>query len=406
MKYLLTILLFPLVLISCGQVSSQSENSKDAPKLLEDYSIQEIDSLFEKQNDNFRLHELETFTTHLFSELNGTMLIYRDGAIIERKTSGLLRFYIPKNGYETWSAAELKAAKNKSSNRLKHTTFYELASISKQFTAAAVLTLVQDGKLKLTDTLTAFYPELPYPNVTIHQLLSHTSGLPEYFNFPISYFDTTHLLTNQELITILIKEKVPSIFSPGYNYKYINTNYVLLAAIVEKVADLRFEDYVHQRIFLPAGMTQTFFSTEKEENSDKSIAKGHLRNKSELPLNYLDGTVGDKGIYSTPEELLKWKEAFFVQKKIINADLLSKATSKQNYIKGKGKASEVYGYGLRIEEGQNVGKLIYHGGLWRGYQNVFVYRPSDNTVIIFLSNYRNSAHIGKSNEILQILDGA
>jgi Beta-lactamase class C and other penicillin binding proteins len=236
--------------------------------------------------------------------------------------------------------------------------------------------------------------------------LSHTSGLPEYFDFPVTYFDTSHLLTNQELITILIKEKVPSIFAPGYNYKYINTNYVLLASIVEKVADLRFEDFVRQNIFIPAGMTQTFFSSEKEENSDKSIAKGHLKNKSELPVNYLDGTLGDKGIYSNPEEMLKWKEAYFVQKKIIGTELLNKATSKQNYIKGKGKANEMYGYGLRIEETPEFGKLIYHGGLWRGYQNVFVYRPSDNTVIIFLSNYRNSAHLGKSNEILQVLDGA
>ena len=406
MKYLLATLLLSFTLTSCGQASSQSKSTNNPPKLLKDYSIQEIDSLFEVQNCNFRRQELDTLVAKIFSELNGTMLIYRNGTVIERKTSGFVRFYAPRNGYEKWSATDLKAAKNKSNNKLKHNTFYELASISKQFTSAAVLKLVEDGKLKLTDTLTTFYPELPYPNVTIHHLLSHTSGLPEYFDFPVTYFDTSHLLTNQELITILIKEKVPSIFTPGYNYKYINTNYALLASIVEKVADLRFEDFVRQNIFLPAGMTQTFFSSEKEENSDKSIAKGHLKNKSELPVNYLDGTLGDKGIYSTPEELLKWEEAYFVQKKIIGTELLNKATSKQNYIKGKGKAGEIYGYGLRIEESPEFGKLIYHGGLWRGYQNVFLYRPSDNTVIIFLSNCRNGAHLGKNSEILQVLDGA
>ena len=406
MKYLLAILLLSLSLTSCGQVSSQSKNVNNAPKLLVDYSIQEIDSLFEEQNNVFRLQELDTLITQIFSELNGTMLIARNDTLIERKTSGFVRLYTPKNGYESWSAAELRTARNKNDNRLKHNTFYELASISKQFTAAAVLKLVEEGKMKLTDTLTSFYPELPYRNVTIHQLLSHTSGLPEYFDFPVSYFDTSHLLTNQELITVLSKQKPQILFSPGYNYKYTNTNYVLLAAIVEKAADLRFEDYVRQNIFLPAGMTQTFFFSEKEENSDKSIAKGHLRNKSELPVNYLDGTLGDKGVYSTPEELLKWKEAFFIQQKIIGTELFKKATSKQNFIKGKGKAAELYGYGLRIEETPEFGKLIYHGGLWRGYQNVFIYRPSDNTMIIFLSNYRNSAHIGKSSEILQILDGA
>ena len=406
MKYILAVLLLSLTLTSCGQASSQSKNNNNAPKLLEDYSIQEIDSLFETYNHNFRLQELDTLVAKIFSELNGTLLIVRNDTLIERKTSGVVKFYDQKHGYSTWSATDLKTARNKSSNKLKHNTFYELASITKQFTAAAILKLVENEKLKLTDTLTSFFPELPYPNITIHHLLSHTSGLPEYFDFPVTYFDTSHLLTNQELITILIKEKVPSIFAPGYNYKYINTNYVLLASIVEKVADLRFEDFVRQNIFIPAGMTQTFFSSEKEENSDKSIAKGHLKNKSELPVNYLDGTLGDKGIYSNPEEMLKWKEAYFVQKKIIGTELLNKATSKQNYIKGKGKANEMYGYGLRIEETPEFGKLIYHGGLWRGYQNVFVYRPSDNTVIIFLSNYRNSAHLGKSNEILQVLDGA
>lgn len=408
MKLFFILLISAIGFTSCGKISASDGNvpTNGNPLILEELRDDQIDSIFYHVNTEFKLQELDSLVDKIFKNLNGTLLIARKDTVIIRESHGYCKLYGHRKGYEKWSKTEMEQARVMSDNQINDDTFYELASISKQFTAAAILKLVDENKLKLTDSLYKFYPELPYKNVTIHQLLSHTSGLPEYFDFPISWFDTSHLLTNQELISVLEARKPAVQFNPGYSYKYTNTNYALLASIVEKVADLRFEEYVRNNIFLPAGMTKTFYITDLDEHEKISLARGHLGDKSEVARYYLDGTVGDKGVYSTPEELLKWKISYFNKKKIISEELLTKATSKQNYIKGKGSAPEMYGYGLRIEDNKDFGKLIYHGGLWRGYQHVMVYRPGEETTIIFLSNFRNRAHIGKSNQILQLLDGA
>ena len=401
MKKLWLILWGCLVMQACGQPTL----NPPVNVLLQDLTVSRIDSVFDQKNEEYKSQDLEVLINEICKNLNGTLLIAKGDSVIFRRTTGLVRFYENKKGYEKWTQAEMNAAKKKASNKLKNDTFYELASISKQFTAAAILKLAEEKKLALTDTLNSIFPELPYKNITIQHLLSHTSGLPEYFDFPVSYFDTSQILTNQHLIEVLSREKPKIQFLPGYNYKYTNTNYALLYSVIEKISGESYEEYVQKNLFLPAGMTQTFFVSQIEDNSNKSIAKGHLRNKEELKRYYLDGTMGDKGIYSTPEELLKWKTAYFNRKKIIPDKLLAKASSKQNFIKGKGVAKEIYGYGLRIEENPHYGKLIYHGGLWRGYQNLMIYRPSDDLFIVFLSNYRNNAHKGKSNDILHIIDG-
>lgn len=403
MKQVFIFLFLSFGMYACAQKSQQ----KESIKLLSDLSVSEMEVVFDDANADFKTQEMNRFLNTVCQELNGTVLVAKGDSVIFRKTTGYVRLYENKKGYENWTNAEMRTARNKNSNLLKNNTYYELASVSKQFTAAAILKLVNEGKLKLTDSLYQFYPELPYGNVTIHQLLSHTSGLPEYIDFPVHDFDTSHFLTNQEMIAVLAEKKLPPQFNPGYAFKYTNTNYALLAAIIEKVADIWFEEYIYQNVFVPAGMINTFFVSQLDaKKNEKSIAKGHLRNKEEVPYYYLDGTMGDKGIYSTPEDLLKWKITFFDKKKIIPEALVKKATTKQNYIKGKGTASEIYGYGFRIEDNPYLGKLVYHGGLWRGNQHVMVYYPKDDLFIVFLSNYRNRAHIGKSNEILHILEGA
>jgi CubicO group peptidase (beta-lactamase class C family) len=398
-----------LLALSCGlQTYGQSvanpKKVKGTPSL-EQLSLASVDSIFDAKNRKFKFQDLHTLSKRMLKEMNGTILIAIKDSVIVRESSGVIRFYEPKKEYKNWEKEQLDNARRAASNQLTNETLYELASISKQFTAAAVLKLIHEKKIHFTDSLKKFFSKIPYPTVTIHHLLSHTSGLPEYFDFPESWFDISKQINNQELVELLILKKPKTVFSPGRNYKYTNTNYALLCAIVEQVTGMKFEDYLRQNILEPAGLTHTIFTTEIEQNSLRSIARGHLKNKEELPKYYLDKTMGDKGIYSNPEELLKWKIAFFDQKKIIPAYLVDMATSPQNHIKGVGKAKEDYGYGLHLEESAAFGKLIYHGGLWRGFQNNMVYRTSDNLFMVFLSNYRNGAHRGKSAEVLHIVDG-
>ncbi len=409
MKKFLLFFGLSLLLFACGQPSVKSQQivdtQPDVVNTLEQLSLEEIDSVFKAKNRAFKLQDLSALSKEMLKNMNGTILIAIDDKIVVRETSGVVRFYAQIKNYKNWSKRELDSVKNLNSNKLKDETIYEFASISKQFTAAAILKLMDEERLCFEDSLGKFFPKIPYPKVTIHQLLSHTSGLPEYFDFPELWFDTSKYLTNKELVDLLILKKPKILFAPGWNYKYTNTNYALLCAIVESVTNMKFEDYLRENIFQPAGLTDIIFTTEIENDSLHHIARGHLKNGEELPKYYLNKTMGDKGIYSNPEQLLKWKIAYFDQKKIIPAYLIEKATTKQNYIKGSGKAKELYGYGVRLEESSVFGKLIYHGGLWRGYQHNMVYRESDNVFMVFLTNYRNSAHIGKSTEVLHIIDG-
>ena len=404
MKFFLLLLILSFGLQACSQPHETAEQ-KDTQSPLAQLSLTSIDSIFNVKNREFKLQELFSLSKKMLKEMNGTLLIAMNDSVIVRETSGVVRFYEQKKEYGNWGKEQLNNARQAVSNQLTDETLYDLASISKQFTAAAILKLIDEEKIKFTDSLKKFFPEIPYPTVTIHHLLSHTSGLPEYFDFPESWFDTSKHITNQELVKLLILKKPKILFSPGANYKYINTNYALLCAIVENVTKMKFENYLRLHILEPAGLTHTIFTTEIEKDTLHHIARGHLKDKEELQKYYLNKTMGDKGLYSNPDELLKWKIAYLDQKKIIPEYLVNMATTKQNYIKGTAKADELYGYGFRLEESSPFGKLIYHGGLWRGFQHNMVYRKSDNLFMVFLTNCRNNAHKGKSTEVLHIMDG-
>ncbi|MDR1346590.1 MAG: beta-lactamase family protein [Bacteroidales bacterium] len=336
-------------------------------------------------------------------KLNGVLLVAIDDSVIYCRSAGYLKLY-SKAGYPQYNTAQRADMRRKKSNAITPDTFFELASLSKQFTAAAVLKLVSEEKLSLQDTLRHFFPKLPYQNITIHHLLSHTSGLPEYFNFKLNRYDTSNLLTNNELVNVLTKYRPKILFQPGTQYQYINTNYALLAAIVALVSDMKFETYVRQNLFLPAGMSNTFFITEKSLQNQAKIATGHLRSESEVKPYFMDGTMGDKGIYSNVLELFKWYKAYFLDYKILPKEWVEYASQQENCLFGVDSMPELYGYGLRLKVHKKYGYYIYHGGLWRGYNHVWIYRPSDRFYAIFLSNFVNGGHRGRTLQLMQIKD--
>ena len=271
--------------------------------------------------------------------------------------------------------------------------------------AATSLRIAAAGKMQLTDNLTKYYPNNPYSGITIHHLLCHTSGLPEYFDFPEEIWGTEGLVTNEQAIQKVFSRREKIYFKPGTRYKYTNTNYLLLADIVAKVSGVKFEKFMEDSIFKPIGMDNTFYVTQKNEHKDIFFPRGHLKSGEEVAIEPLDGTFGDKGLYSCPESLMKWKIAFFNEYSVIPKELVEKASSTQNKLITGAAPSELYGYGFHLEENPYYGKLVYHGGLWHGFHHIMVYRPSDNMLFICLSNYRNRAHVGKSAVILNILDG-
>lgn len=400
-KYFLCLFLglFSLVL------AAQSVKMDKGSKKLKELSTTEINAVFDRANPRLKVIALQELANSMAQSLNGTILIALDDKVVTRKTYGYARLYQKGKDLNGMTISQLRAARGKAENQLTHTTPFELASISKQFTAAAILKLVAAGKMQLMDNLSKYYPNNPYSGITIHHLLCHTSGLPEYFDFPEEIWGTEGLVTNEQALQKVFSRREKIYFKPGTRYKYTNTNYLLLADIVAKVSGVSFEKFVEDSIIKPVGMVNTFYVTQKNEHKDIFFPRGHLKSGEEVAIEPLDGTIGDKGLYSCPEALMKWKIAFFNECTVIPRELVEMASSPQNKLITGAAPSELYGYGFHIEENPYYGKLVYHGGLWHGFHHIMVYRPSDNLLFICLSNYRNRAHVGKSTVILNILDG-
>lgn len=401
MRHLFSFLLFLAFFVPVGAQTIRVEHP--VGKELKNLSTTEINAIFDKANPGLKIKALQEMADNM--HLNGSILIALNDKVVVRRTYGYARLYKKGKDLTGMTLDQLNRARDKSENKLLHTTPYELASLSKQFTAAAILKLVSQGKLQLTDYLTKFYPENPYSGITIHHLLSHTSGLPEYFNFPDEYWSDTNFVSNSFAIAKLFSSRNKILFKPGANYKYTNTNYLLLADIVEKVSGIKFEKYMADSIFTPIGMKNTFYYTEKASKKGIVFPRGHLGSGEEVAFEPLDGTLGDKGLYSYPEALMKWKIAYFNEYSVIPKEWVDKAMSPQNKLHNGARPSELYGYGLHIEDDPCHGRLVYHGGLWHGFNHIMMYRPSDNLLFICLSNYRNRAHVGKSSVILTIVDG-
>lgn len=368
--------------------------------------------------DRYDIEALEFVANDMSEKLNGVLLVaVRDTVLVEHAYG------------ELSLTGEPPRRDVPEDNRITENTLFDLASISKQFTAVSVLQLCVQGKIDLNDTITKYFPNLPYSGVSIRHLLTHTSGIPEYFNFKYTVYGSVAFVDNELLLRVLERQKYAKTFKTGTKFEYVNTNYAILAALVAKVSGVPFEEYVHENLFKPAGMKSTRFFTEivgidakhgkkyanvdpKSEDvsvqplpSDMSIARGHRKMAVAARYDRLNGVLGDKGIYSNAEDMLRWANAMFIDYKILPKEWVDLATQRENQLKDGSLPEKIYGYGYRIEESPVNGKLVYHGGLWNGFQNLFLYRPSDNVVIVFLSNLYNKAHVGRSSDMLNILDG-
>jgi len=357
-------------------------------KPLEKTSIYEINAIFKEVNQQFKWEQANDELSKIAKVINGSILFISNDSVMYEYTGG----------YKSLTA------KKNISNKISETTLFDLASISKQFTAAAILKLVEHDSLSLEDYLIDYFPDLPYNTIKIKHLLTHTSGLPEYLDFE-QFFRTDTIFTNQMLLQYLTCDIPIMTATPGVEFKYTNTNYALLASIIEQITGQSFPDYVRANLLIPAGMTHTFFYTELKNGIQAEVCKGHLIDGEEVPDNILNSVLGDKSMYSTAEDLNKWFQAYFIDYKIISKRYVHQAISPHNQINGV-IPSEAYGYGLRIEVNETTGNLVYHGGLWRGFHHVMTYRPKDKLFLLFLSNYRNRSHNGKTKIILRIIDGA
>ncbi len=268
------------------------------------------------------------------------------------------------------------------------TTTFDLASVSKQFTAMAIMILAERGKLAYHDPLTRFFPEFPAyaSKITVRHLLNHTSGLPDYMAvFRQRPAGISNEPTSREAITMLAQIAEPR-FQPGEKYEYSNSGYVVLGQIVEKASDMSFPQFLKTNVFDPLGMSTTIVSDQiKAPSVNRAIsyapAGGGFRNADYTPLNRI---YGDGNVNTSVEDMYKWDQALYTDRLVKQSTLAEAFTpAKLN----NGSLSD-YGFGWRMENVNGL-PVLSHGGSWAGFRTFISRYPSRRFSVIVLSNVGN-----------------
>jgi len=257
-------------------------------------------------------------------------------------------------------------------------TNFRLASITKQFTAAAILLLAQEGRLALDDTAHQWLPSLPSSvrRITIRQLLAHTSGLIDYEELiPTTW---THQLHDEDVLR-LIEAQNRSYFPPGSAYRYSNGGYALLSLIVARAAGASFASFLRDRIFLPLGMRGSL-AYEEGVSSVTRRAFGYSLHEGRwvrTDQSLTSAILGDGGIYSSSEDLVKWDAALYAPG-VFTAESLQLAFSAATPTDDP---CVHYALGWRI-----TGETVWHSGETLGFRNAIVRWPKRHFTVIVLSN--------------------
>jgi CubicO group peptidase (beta-lactamase class C family) len=292
---------------------------------------------------------------------NGSLLVAKNGEIILEEYKGFRNPRVKKDS-------------------ITPSTSFHLASISKTITGMAVLKLAEQGKLSIEDSVSKFLAGFPCTGVTIKTLLNHRSGLPNYVHYMENLgWDKKRLITNQDVLNFIIeRHKDIDIGTPDRRFSYSNTNYALLALVIEKATGQFFGDYLRQTFFEPLGMKDTYVFTPAD--SAKSLPS-FFYNGRQYAFDFLDLVYGDKNIYSTVRDLLKWDQALhngFFKKETLDAAYAGYSFERPGV--------NNYGLGWRMFLLGNGKKFIYHNGWWHGNRTAFYRLIDENVTIIALCN--------------------
>lgn len=299
------------------------------------------------------------------------------------------------------------------------TTRYNLASISKPITAIAILQLVGQKKLNLTDPLVRYLPDFPYPAVTITQLLSHTSGLPEADQYEKLYIAAhpEEVLSNQRIYDDLLKMKVPALAAAGEKHFYNNLNYVLLAMLVEKVTKTPFALYLQKNIFERSGMKKTYVRERLSPNTARYVRPtfydtsyqhvDSIRNRKTYTDYPLGGTYGDNNVVTTMQDLLRFDQALNAGK-LLPLDLLKtlyqpvKLANGEHFFTG---GKKTYTLGWNVNEKNVLGQFaVWHDGSLVGHTTMLFKNLTDELTYIMYENRNTPGFFMRYLAISQVMD--
>jgi CubicO group peptidase (beta-lactamase class C family) len=329
---------------------------------------------------------------------NGSILLAKNGEIVFEDYRGLINF--------------------KTKEPITANSPFHIASVSKTFTATVILHLMEQGKIQLDDPVEKYLLNFPYAHITIKNLLTHRSGLPKYDHFMDGtrsepYYvknkkgkkikkykifktnlDIEGFPNNEELLQYMIRSHPPIESSPNRRYSYSNTNYAMLALIVEKITKMTFPDYMKDSVFTPLGMKNSYIFSIKDT---ANYVPSYNYNKAPFPLEKLDCIYGDKNVYSTVRDLLLWDKALYEGKFVSIPTLEMAYLPYSNETRGQ----KNYGLGWHLYINPPDPIVVYHNGWWHGNNAVFKRLLSDSATVIILGNKfnRNIWSAGKMSSV-------
>lgn len=325
------------------------------------------------------IHKLDSFyDKQVRAGFNGSVLIGYKGKVVYERYFGY--------------------ANREANFKLKPSTGVQLASVSKTFTGAAVLYLHERKYLNIDEKVQTYIKNFPYPELTLRMLLNHRSGLPDYLKWvPVYRKDTRTQINNTTLMGLFATYHPKLEFRPNTHFKYSNSNYAVLASVIEQVTEMKFHDFMKRYIFDPLGMKNTFVY-DADMGLPETASISYKATWVREPFMFADGVAGDKGIYSTVEDMYRWDQSFY------NHTLLTQETQDIAYMPCSFEKPGIknYGLGWRMLCYPDGNKVIYHNGWWHGNNTVFYRYIKDNYTMIVLGN-RYTSSIYRQEKVVSAL---
>ena len=381
--YLFLIFIIALSVISC----SDKDNEIIEPEVVKALPIINVDSIFINL-DNDIIKKKAASVDKVMSNLrkkvgfNGTVLYAEQGRIIYNKA---------------WGFRNLR----KRCDSLHVEDRFQLSSVSKMFTAEAIMILKNEGKIDYDTDIREYIPEFPYEGITTRLLLHHRSGLSRYESLADAKWpDRKKPFLNEDMIKYYATHKPDPYFKPDGGFNYSNVNYALLAFIIERTSGMSFADYMRIKLFEPLGMNDSYIY-EMDPNNNVSayiedIVQGYYmdrRRPMQAPNEYLNGVKGDKMMISNTEDMFKFMTA--VDYGLLLPDSIQDEAFKPGSPKSR-KRKDNYGFGWRIPS--KYPGCYFHYGWWKAYRSFFIRDDVNDKTIIVLTNTNkgpNSDHFWK-----------
>ena len=366
-------LIFILITVSCF-VSCSGNSEEDV--IQSPMAIPEIKQNIIHNTDSIIIAEKAKELDKIFSRLkkltgfNGTVLYAEKGRVIFKKAYGFKNVRYRRDSLSTVDV-------------------FQLASVSKMFTATAIMILKNDGLVDYDTDIKEYLPDFPYDNVTLRLLMTHRAGLPRYMSLSHSEWENKKIpMDNDDMYELLLEFAPDRYFAPNTGFHYCNTNYAILANIVEKISGKHFEDFVDERIFTPLGMDSSFVYNMRTDTIvpylvDKGVPGYYYRGYRwrEMSNDYLNGVMGDKNVYTSVEDLYKLDRA------LDDFSLLPDSVVSEAFERGSPeywKRKNNYGFGWRIKESKD--STAFHFGWWKGFRTFYIRDMKHQKTLVVLTN--------------------